>query len=440
MYNKFRSLSRSEFSFKIVLFTITFTTISILLIYNLLLVKKTDLYSGEFLESTLDSYLEVIVKEIDKEDTQLASNTEFYLGKLQDLINNSKYLIYLTEKKGDDKISVSYNFKEKKFVILRNNSARTKEVLRQVDKITDSNNFRSKTFKLNGNQYFIYFSSYDEDSIQKILPFIQLIVLSFLIFLTYFGYKFFKSNEESTMWVAMAKETAHQLGTPITSLSGWKDYLYEIKSDILLSNNNKENEGKVKDFIEDDLNLELDEIHKGIGTDINRISLVLERFSKIASEPEMGYFSIVDIINEVTKYLRVRIPNIKNTIEINVDFGKTEIENIYLSRILIEWSLENIIKNSIQAIDFNKKGIILVILSESKNKIMIDIKDNGKGLKQSQVKNIFNTGYTTKKRGWGIGLSLAKRVIDEYHDGKIFVLNSKPDVGTTIRIILNKLV
>jgi len=154
----------------------------------------------------------------------------------------------------------------------------------------------------------------------------------------------------------------------------------------------------------------------------------------------MGYFNISEILTDVTNYLRDRIPNINNSIKINLNLGTKEVENIYLSKILIEWTIENIIKNSLQAIDFSKNGLIEVKLSESKSKIMIDIKDNGKGLKLNQVKNIFNTGYTTKKRGWGIGLSLAKRVIEEYHKGKIYVLNSKPDVGTTIRVVLNKLV
>ena len=431
MSNKNKNGFKFEFSFKVILFTITFTTISILLVYNLLLVKKTDLYSGQFLEHTLDSYLNILLKDINGKNSNSLSKKDSSMAYLQKFIDNSGKLIFLTMRVGVTDFPITFNSDLKKITTFKNGD-RSSEFMKQIEIIRSSENYKKISFTYNNNKFDIHFSIYDNLDMLKYFPFIQLLVITFLTILTYFGYSFFKSNKESEMWVAMSKETAHQLGTPITSLSGWKDYLYEIKSDIL-----KEHK---KNGINTDIDIELDEIHRGIGIDIGRINLVLERFSKIASDPEMGYHSISDIIKKVSDYLSTRIPNKEKSIEIQFKSEVSDVKNIYMSKILIEWTIENLIKNSLQAIEFDKKGVIEIILKDNKNKVIIDIKDNGIGLKNSQFKQIFEAGYTTKKRGWGIGLSLAKRVIEEYHDGKLFVLKSKLHQGTTIRIVLNKLV
>ena len=426
-----------ELSFKIVLFTITFTTISILLVYNLLLVKKTDLYSSQYFENTLDSYLKLLVNEIDDDKQSSKDNLPIFLEELQSFIEDSKGLISLTVTKENKDEPAFYKSISEGIVLIKNDSKiKRLEIKKQLIGIIESDNYKRIDFNFRGRKISLHFSIYDNLAMLKLLPFIQLIVLTFLIFLTYFGYRFFKSSKESSMWVAMAKETAHQLGTPITSLSGWNDYLHEIKSDF-----SKDENSENSLVVQKELELELKEIHEGLGVDINRINLILERFSKIASEPEMGYYKILDLVNGVVDYLRSRIPNKDNRIEIRVNFeGDKEIADIYLSKILIEWTIENLIKNSLQSIEFDKKGVVEIFLKENKKKVIIDIIDNGKGIKSNLLKQIFTAGYTTKKRGWGIGLSLAKRVIEEYHNGKLYIVKSKISVGTTIRIELNKFI
>jgi anti-sigma regulatory factor (Ser/Thr protein kinase) len=438
LINKKQNGLKYEFSFKVILFTITFTTISILLIYNLLLVKKTDIYSGKFLAHTLDSYLNKILTDIESSDSSKISRDQkdSIIIKLQSFIDNSGNLIFLSTRINFIDYPVSYNQKLRKFITFDDVNIE-KDLIKQINVIKVSENYVKMSFKFGDNKFDIHYSIYDNLEMLQYFPFIQLLVITFLTILTFFGYSFFKSNKESEMWIAMSKETAHQLGTPITSLSGWQEYLFEIKSDIEVKNKKMELVNKSCDSINE---TELNEIYKGIGIDIKRINLVLERFSKISSEPEKGYYDIERLITNVTNYLSSRIPNKDNSIEIKLDFYAVDIEDIYLSKILIEWTLENLIKNSLQAIEFDKVGLIKIVLKENKNRIIIDIEDNGKGLKNHQFKQIFNAGYTTKKRGWGLGLSLAKRVIEEYHDGKLFVLKSKQNQGTTIRILLNKFV
>ena len=232
-----------------------------------------------------------------------------------------------------------------------------------------------------------------------------LFTISFVL-ITVLFYKNLKISEINSLWSSMAKETAHQIGTPLSSLIGWIELI--------------KNKSKNTPYIS--------EIEK----DVNRLTTISERFGKIGSKPKLEKHNLGIEIGKTVKYLDERISD-----NIKIDFKQIE-SNIYsnINPQLFSWCLENIIKNSVDAI--KGKGTISIVVQNDSDHSYIYIKDNGKGMSKKLFKNIFEAGYTTKKRGWGLGLSLAKRIIEDYHLGKIKVLESKINEGTTFEIRLNR--
>ena len=232
-----------------------------------------------------------------------------------------------------------------------------------------------------------------------------LFTISFVL-ITILFYKNLKISEINSLWSSMAKETAHQIGTPLSSLIGWIELI--------------KNKSKNTPYIS--------EIEK----DVNRLTTISERFGKIGSKPKLEKHNLTIEIGKTVKYLNERISD-----NIKIDFKQIE-SNIYanINPQLFSWCLENIIKNSVDAIE--DKGKISIVVQNDSDHLYIYIKDNGKGMSKKLFKNIFKAGYTTKKRGWGLGLSLAKRIIEDYHSGKIKVLESKINEGTTFEIRLNR--
>ena len=232
-----------------------------------------------------------------------------------------------------------------------------------------------------------------------------LFTISFVL-ITVLFYKNLKISEINSLWSSMAKETAHQIGTPLSSLIGWIELI--------------KNKSKNTPYIS--------EIEK----DVNRLTTISERFGKIGSKPKLEKHNLAIEIGKTVKYLDERISD-----NIKIDLKQIE-SNIYsnINPQLFSWCLENIIKNSVDAI--KGKGTISIVVQNDSDNLYIYIKDNGKGMSKKLFKNIFEAGYTTKKRGWGLGLSLAKRIIEDYHLGKIKVLESKINEGTTFEIRLNR--
>ena len=232
-----------------------------------------------------------------------------------------------------------------------------------------------------------------------------LFTISFVL-ITVLFYKNLKISEINSLWSSMAKETAHQIGTPLSSLIGWIELI--------------KNKSKNTPYISE------------IENDVNRLIAISERFGKIGSKPKLEKHNLAIEIGKTVKYLNERISD-----NIKLDFRQIE-SNIYanMNPQLFSWCLENIIKNSVDAIE--KKGKISIQVQTDSEHIYIYIMDNGKGMSKKLFKSIFEAGYTTKKRGWGLGLSLAKRIIEDYHLGKIKVLESKINAGTTFEIKLNR--
>ncbi len=247
----------------------------------------------------------------------------------------------------------------------------------------------------------------------KFYPYLQITIAALFIVIGYIGFSNIKRSEQSNIWVGMAKETAHQFGTPISSLMGWLE---------MLKINYKEPD-KVLDTAEE------------ISNDVEKLSKITYRFSKIGASPELKTCVVFEEVKKVTDYFQRRLPQSGKSVELSID-GNTE-ASAKLNPELFEWVIENLVKNALDAID-TKQGKISIEVFENKNTVEVDISDNGKGIDMKRRKDVFRPGYSTKRRGWGLGLSLSKRIIDGYHNGKIFVKNSTIGEGTTFKIILNK--
>jgi len=249
---------------------------------------------------------------------------------------------------------------------------------------------------------------YDDSLIIKQLyyfPYIQLGVIFVFLLVAFFAFSGTKKAEQNQVWVGLSKETAHQLGTPISSLLAWVDLLkMRHKEDKLIGEMEK---------------------------DVNRLRIIAERFSKIGSKPDLQVVSLNETLLNSVQYM---IKRSSQKVEINCHIPDDEHLFIKLNVPLFEWVIENLCKNAIDAMDGIGKIDIYVTLKNED--VLIDVKDTGKGMDKRKFKVIFTPGFTTKKRGWGLGLSLAKRIIEEYHGGKIFVKQSELNIGTVFRIIL----
>lgn len=235
-------------------------------------------------------------------------------------------------------------------------------------------------------------------------PRIQLLVMILFVALVYFAVMTIKKAEQNKVWVGLSKETAHQLGTPISSLMAWVQML--------------EASGIDKEIVDD------------MNKDVNRLSMIADRFSKIGSKPEMALQPICDVVTKSLDYLRARI---STAVSLSTDLPQNE-HNVMLCRPLFEWVMENLCKNAVDAMQ--GKGSLNVLVGYDKKTVFIEVTDTGKGIARKNFSNVFSPGYTTKKRGWGLGLTLAKRIVEEYHGGRIFVKQSEIGVGTTFRIEL----
>ena len=235
-------------------------------------------------------------------------------------------------------------------------------------------------------------------------PRIQLLVMILFVALVYFAVMTIKKAEQNKVWVGLSKETAHQLGTPISSLMAWEQML--------------EASGIDKEIVDD------------MNKDVNRLSMIADRFSKIGSKPEMALQPICDVVTKSLDYLRARI---STAVSLSTDLPQNE-HNVMLCRPLFEWVMENLCKNAVDAMQ--GKGSLNVLVGYDKKTAFIEVTDTGKGIARKNFSNVFSPGYTTKKRGWGLGLTLAKRIVEEYHGGRIFVKQSEIGVGTTFRIEL----
>ncbi|WP_295938717.1 HAMP domain-containing sensor histidine kinase [uncultured Alistipes sp.] len=283
---------------------------------------------------------------------------------------------------------------------------------RQIDKFTEENTPIPVRFwwgQWSGEHYHIIF--YGKSRLLKSLyyfPYVQILVITVFIMLGFIAFRSTKHDEQNRVWIGLAKETAHQLGTPTSSLLGWIEYLRSQDVDQSA----------------------VEEMNK----DLTHLMKIVDRFSKIGSETPLTPANINEVVGESVMYFRKRIPR-----NVTLDYNGLAIAPIQanINVALFEWVVENLMKNSLDALQGHGK-IDVKISSDDKN-VMIDVRDTGKGIPKGNWKRIFEPGFTTKTRGWGLGLSLSRRVIEDYHQGKIAVTESEIGKGTNIRVTLKRL-
>ncbi|MEO6405682.1 MAG: HAMP domain-containing sensor histidine kinase [Ferruginibacter sp.] len=308
-------------------------------------------------------------------------------------------MIAVTEK---DSVLDHYNLDTFK---IRNDKNYLKEKLQEFKDLNKPIVWRNPFDSTQNNKVY-----YGESSLLKQIryfPIIQLIVVALFIIVTLVAISTKNKSTQNQVWAGMAKETAHQLGTPISSLQGWVEML-------------KEQEG-------------CDKISVEMSKDVERLKLVSDRFGKIGSTPQLEPMNVIQQINEMVTYIKRRATE-KVIFTVNTG-NETEVEAL-INAPLFDWVIENLLKNALDAME--GAGRLDVSIKNETAQILIDIKDTGKGISKKNIPNVFKPGFTTKKRGWGLGLSLSKRIIEQYHKGELFVKQSEPGRGTTFRILLKK--
>lgn len=311
-----------------------------------------------------------------------------------ELINDSKLIPVVLMNGAKDSLIASNLPREK------TNAENLKKTLSSLEKVNDPIviTFGPKQENL------LYFDNSGELKQLQFFPYIQFLIIGVFIFIGYLLFSTFRKAEQNQVWAGMAKETAHQMGTPLSSLMAWIQLLETQQVDQSI----------------------IAEMQK----DVERLDTVSQRFSKIGSETHLTQSDIRLTVQGVMEYLR---PRISQKVEMTTNPGE-EVVLVNHNKQLMEWVMENIIRNAVDAME--SKGKLEVGIKTAPSRVYIDISDTGKGLLPKQFKSIFEPGYTTKKRGWGLGLSLVKRIVKEYHKGKVYVLHSEIGKGTTIRISL----
>jgi hypothetical protein len=290
---------------------------------------------------------------------------------------------------------------------------------KMVKKFEHKNNIIPLEYNQSDTKLTSYLLYGESSTVQQLLimPYIEVFMVILFVLLGIYGIYSLKKNEENKLWVGLAKETAHQFGTPISSLMGWLDIL-SMKIE------QKESEPEMISML------------NYMRADINRLHKTASRFGKVGSSIKKAETNLYHVLQETVDYFQSRLPSIGAEITLTLECNQ-ELPRLKIDQDLIKWTLENLIKNSIDALKQNSGDIVIHVFSKNK-KVFLLVKDNGIGMPKSMYKKIFYPGITSKQRGWGLGLSLAKRIIEEFHNGKIHVLESEVGKGTTIEIVLKE--
>jgi signal transduction histidine kinase len=257
-----------------------------------------------------------------------------------------------------------------------------------------------------GHTNYIFYAESELLTKLKYYPYVQFGAIGLFLLIAYVLFSTARKAEQDQVWVGMSKETAHQLGTPLSSLMAWNEHLLSIGVDENIVNEMQQ--------------------------DVKRLSMITDRFSKIGSQPTLAAENVNEVLRDAIEYLKKRT---SRNVHYDLKLPDEQLQ-ANLSRPLFEWVIENICKNAVDAMD--GKGKITVEMWGVPEGLIINIIDTGKGIPKSKFETVFQPGYTTKSRGWGLGLSLCKRIIETYHKGKIYVFNSEPNRGTTFRIEMKR--
>ena len=341
----------------------------------------------------VQQYVEAVndLNNINNQDTKLATKI---------IVENGEDIPLIQTNERDSIIAHNYDFKaiaENKFFL--------KEQLEILKKINPPIIWQNPLNPSEKN--YTYYGESDLLVQIKYFPIVQLVVAMLFIIIIFIAVSNKSKSTQNQVWAGMAKETAHQLGTPISSLEGWMEML-------------KENEGTQTIAIE-------------MSKDVERLKLVSDRFGKIGSTPKLEETDLISQIETMVSYIKRRATE---RVSFTINTGGENDIMVMINPPLFDWVIENLLKNALDAMD--GKGAININIKNETAQIIIDVKDNGKGISKKNIANVFKPGFTTKQRGWGLGLSLSKRIIDLYHKGELFVRHSEVGKGTTFRILLKK--
>lgn len=380
---------RFEFRFRMVLLICALLIISATLWYSNLLAKKLAFEERKRMQLLANTYERL-------NNVEDGSDYTFLLDIIQD---NKTVPLILTDKEFN--IAGSRNFDSIKSL----DSSYMKRELRFMLAKGDTIGIK---YQGNTIQYICYKDSTLLSEL-KYYPYVQLLIICIFLAVAYFAFFSSQRSIQNQLWVGMAKETAHQIATPLSSLGGWVDYLAE-----------KEIPATIKEKVLPEMN-----------HDLERLSIITDRFSKIGSQPELVIKPISESVSDAVNYMKRRAPS-----KVQIELKDETNMNVLIAHnpSLMNWVIENLIRNALDAM--SESGTINVRIQRENKAVIIDVQDSGKGMEAKDFKNVFKPGFSTKKRGWGIGLALCKRIVEDYHKGSIEVLNSEIGKGTTFRIQL----
>lgn len=386
------------------------STLKIIVLIISAVIGATSIYYTNSLVKELKerekTYISLYAKTIETAANQDNEDIPFLFQEI--IVPNTNIPVILTDNMGNYvnhrniDIKESYS-EEKKKEIIEKQLAEMREAYPPIEILLKD----PKTGMVYDYQFVYYKNSFLLTQLQY-YPYIQLFVIAGFALLAYLIFSYSRTAEQNRVWIGMAKETAHQLGTPLSSLMAWLEY---FRSDP-----------EVYDPT----------IVKELDKDISRLEMITSRFSSIGSVPALKEENLYHVVKNTVNYLQTRVSS-KVRMHLQVE---SETIHVMINKPLFDWVIENICKNAVDAMS-GVGDITIRIMREKSDKVIMDITDTGKGIPKSKINQVFTPGYTTKKRGWGLGLSLAQRIIENYHKGKIFVKRSEVDVGTTFRIILN---
>ena len=321
----------------------------------------------------------------------------------EEIIRKSDFPIILTDPKGQPIAWRNLN-------IGSDDTEKAAEILKQIKK--NHNPIPIRVQESRRNLGYIYFGESAFIRVLRYIPIVEIVILLIFFYFGFVEYRRIKSRELQNIWLGMAKESAHQLGTPASSLMGWLELLRTGST-----------------------NLPQEKIVEEMEEDIQVLNKIVQRFGKIGSAPKLVFSDINMVVEESLGYLKGRLPDLGGDIKLHTMYNK--IPKVPANSLLLGWAIENLVKNAIEAMDKGKGRVdVATIWDESENLAKIVITDNGRGIPGGDQKRIFSPGFTTKRRGWGLGLSLARRIVEEYHHGKLQLIESVPYEKTTFVIKL----
>jgi two-component system, sporulation sensor kinase D len=340
---------------------------------------------------------------------ELASDENDFLNYVFAVRDSSLVPAIVTDDKGDIQISRGLD-PTRVFIKLQaeqNKKLKYDPAYFQSELATMKEQHEPIKLKVLGTQWLVYYKDSDLLTQLKFFPYIQLSLIAIFLLMAYTAFSSSRKSEQDQVWVGLARETAHQLGTPISSLMAWIELMKEK------------------------FNAEHDPLITEMETDVKRLEIVADRFSKIGSKPKLEEVKVYDVVKDFVDYFKLRVSN-------NISFEMTGNPHLQagINVPLFDWVLENLLKNAVNAIDGKGKIKVEISGNKIKKQVFIDVTDTGKGIPRSKFDTVFQPGYTTRKRGWGLGLSLTKRIIENYHNGQISVRDSEAGKGTTFRIVL----